>query len=128
MNNYIIWAISITLGLIIAYVLNKYFYKSVVFNDILKEKTPDGLKYSQGRVYLFWAIISYYITLGVMTSKGLNPEMDIDTKTLEMIIEALQWTIALMAGYVFGSKGLEVLKTLVDFKKTKNNSNNPPEV
>lgn len=62
-----------------------------------------------------------------MTSKALNPNFDIETKTLEMIIEALQWAIALMAGYVFGSKGLEVLKTLVDLKKSKGNSNPPQE-
>lgn len=127
MNNYIIWAISIALGLIISYILSRYFYKSLLFNDILKEKTPEGVKYSQGRVYLLWSIVCYYITLGLMTGKALNPKIDIDTKTLEMIIEALQWAIALMAGYVFGSKGLEVLKTLVDLKKSKSNSSNPPQ-
>lgn len=124
MNSYIIGAISIVLGLIISYILSKYFYKSILFNDILKEKTPDGLKYSQGRVYLLLSIVCYYITLGLMTSKGLNPKMDIDTKTLEMIIEALQWAIALMAGYVFGSKGLEIIKTIMDVKKDKNTNNN----
>lgn len=127
MNNYIIWAISIALGLILSYILSRYFYKSLLFNDILKEKTPEGVKYSQGRVYLLWSIVCYYITLGLMTGKALNPQIDIDTKTLEMIIEALQWAIALMAGYVFGSKGLEVLKTLVDLKKSKSNSSNPPQ-
>jgi len=123
----IIWAISIGLELVLTYILSRYFYKSLLFNDILKEKTPDGVKYSQGRVYLLWSIICYYITLGIMTGKALNPNFDIETKTLEMIIEALQWAIALMAGYVFGSKGLEVLKTLVDLKKSKGNSNPPQE-
>lgn len=127
MNNYIIWAISISLGLIISYILSRYFYKSLLFNDILKEKTPEGVKYSQGRVYLLWSIVCYYITLGLMTVKALNPKIDTDTQTLEMIIEALQWAIALMAGYVFGSKGLEVLKTLVDLKKSKSNNSNPPQ-
>lgn len=122
MDNIIIWAISIGLGLIISYILRRYFYKSIVFNDILKENTSEGLKYSQGRIYLLWSIICYYITLGLMTSKALNPDFNIETKTLEMIIEALQWSIALMAGYVFGSKGLEVIKTLIDLKKVKNNS------
>lgn len=118
MNNYIIWAISIFLGLIISYILSRYFYKSLLFNDILKEKTPEGVKYSQGRVYLLWSIVCYYITLGLMTIKALNPKIDTDTQTLEMIIEALQWAILLMASYVFGGKSLEIIKLFFQKNKT----------
>ena len=116
MNNYTIVLTSIIVGLIISLIISRRFYKSYLFNEILKEKTPDGFRYSQGRVYLLLSIICYYITIGLMTSKALKPNMDIDTKTLEMIIEALQWAIALMAGYVFGSKGLEVVKTIMNLR------------
>jgi hypothetical protein len=93
-----------------------------LFSDILKEKTKDGNKYSQGRIYLFWSILAYYATLSVITFKSLKPNVFIDVDTLKLVIEGLQWSMGLFAGYVFGSKGVEVLKALLS--KNQNNNNN----
>ena len=38
------------------------------FKDILTEKG----KYSQGRIYLLWSVIAYYITLGILTYAGIK--------------------------------------------------------
>lgn len=126
MNKYIILGgILIVVFLILRFFVCKFFYKCKLLNDILQEQ---GV-YSQGRMYLLLSIICYYITLGIMTGKGLKPNIGIDIKTLEIIIGALQWNIALMAGYVFGSKGLEVLKTIMDMKTSRTNTtnNNQPQ-
>ena len=126
MNKYIILGgILIVAFLILRFFVCKFFYKCKLLNDILQEQ---GV-YSQGRMYLLLSIICYYITLGIMTGKGLKPNIGIDIKTLEIIIGALQWNIALMAGYVFGSKGLEVLKTIMDMKTSRTNTtnNNQPQ-
>lgn len=85
-----------------------------LFNDILKEKDTDGLmKFSQGRVYLFVSLIAYYAAIGVLTGKAIKPNVGFDTNTIQMIVDALQWVILLMAGYVFGGKGLEIVKLLM---------------
>ena len=126
MNKYIILGgILIVVFLILRFFVCKFFYKCKLLNDILQEQ---GV-YSQGRIYLLLSIICYYITLGIMTGKGLKPNIGIDVNTLEIIIGALQWNIALMAGYVFGSKGLEVLKTIMDMKTSRTNTtnNNQPQ-
>ena len=126
MNKYIILGgILIVAFLILRFFVCKFFYKCKLLNDILQEQ---GV-YSQGRIYLLLSIICYYITLGIMTGKGLKPNIGIDVNTLEIIIGALQWNIALMAGYVFGSKGLEVLKTIMDMKTSRTNTtnNNQPQ-
>lgn len=127
MNTYLlIGIVAIVLLLILRFFVCNFFYKCKLLNEILKEKGTDGnVSYSQGRVYLLLSIISYYIILGLMTSKALKPNMNIDTKTLEMIIDALQWAIALFAGYVFGSKGLDVVKTVMGFKKNNTQGGNP---
>lgn len=77
--------------------------------DILKEK---GI-YSQGRVYLLISILAYYTTLGILTHSGIRKGSEIDLKTFDNIISALQWAMGLFAGYVFGGKGLETLKVIM---------------
>jgi hypothetical protein len=87
--------------------------KSTIFSDILKEKNGLNYSYSQGRVYLFVSIICYYIIIGLITTKSLKAGVVVDVNPLKMVIDALQWSMGLFAGYVFGGKGLEVLKVLV---------------
>ena len=126
MNKYIILGgILIVAFLILRFFVCKFFYKCKLLNDILQEQ---GV-YSQGRIYLLLSIICYYITLGIMTGKFLKPNIGIDVNTLEIIIGALQRNIALIAGYVFRSKGLEVLKTIMDMKTSRTNTtnNNQPQ-
>lgn len=93
---------------------NKKKNRFKIFKDIL---TSRG-KYSQGRVYLFISILAYYITLSILTLKGINNNADIDLDSFKIIIDALQWAMGLFAGYVFGSKGIEALKIVVGNKKS----------
>lgn len=79
--------------------------KFKLFKDILREKG----KYSQGRVYLLWSIIAYYITLGLLTAFGIS-KSDVDIENFKMIIDALEYAMTLFAGYVFGGKAIEVAK------------------
>lgn len=89
--------------------------------DILKEKSGREFKYSQGRVYLFIAFLSYIILLGFLALETIKCNFAINIKAPETIIDALQWIIALFAGYVFGGKGLEVLKLIMN-KSTNSKS------
>lgn len=110
----IIGCIIIAVFLLLRLFVCKFFYRCLLLNDILKDKQPDGsMKYSQGRVYLLLSIISYYIMIGMLTSKALKPAVGFDNHSLQMIVDALQWAIALFAGYVFGTKGLEALKLIM---------------
>ncbi len=86
--------------------------KSNLFKDILQEKKSNQLKYSQGRVYLFLSVLAYYVILSIITIRGLKTGSDIDVKTLEIVVDALQWAILVMGSYVFGGKGLEVIKAV----------------
>jgi len=79
--------------------------------------------YSQGRVYLLISILAYYITLGILTHSGIRKGSDIDLTTFKDIIDALQWSMGLFAGYVFGGKGLEALKVIVN----KGSTNDKPK-
>lgn len=81
--------------------------KFKLFKDILKSRG----KYSQGRVYLFWSIIAYYITLGILTFSGIRKD-DIDIENFKMIVDALEYAMTLFAGYVFGSKAIEIAKIM----------------
>lgn len=84
-----------------------------LFKDILTEQCPDGTRaYSQGRFYLLWSVLAYYITLGFMTVKSLKPDVNISVETLSTIIEALQWSMGLFAGYAFGGKAIDIVKTI----------------
>lgn len=87
--------------------------------DILKEKG----KWSQGRVYLFLSIVSYYITLGILTNVGLQ-KSDVDVDKFKMIVDALEYAMTLFGGYVFGGKFIDAYKSISESKK----SNNPENV
>jgi len=83
-----------------------------LLKDILKSKTGKEVKYSQGRVYLFIAFISYIVFLGFLTYKMIRCDFSVEIGPADTIISALQWILALLAGYVFGAKGLEALKII----------------
>jgi len=86
-----------------------------IFKDMLTEK---GM-YSQSRVYLLWAIIAYYITLGVLMCKGVSKENTLDLNKFQIIIDALEYAMVLFAGYTFGGKFLNVIET-IGISKHKN--------
>ena len=85
-----------------------------LFNDILKEKGCD--KFSQGRVYLFFSIFSYYLVLGILLFYGIKVSKDnesqIDLNAFNIIIESLKYALLLFAGYVFGDKFLKVIEAV----------------
>ena len=83
-----------------------------LFKDILKERS----KYSQGRVYLLWSVVAYYITLGILLVGGMSNKQDLDVNKFEIIIQALEYAMVLFGGYVFGGKFLDVVK-IVGSKK-----------
>lgn len=83
-----------------------------LFKDILKE---NGV-YSQGRVYLFWSVIAYYITLGILTYSGIVKN-DIQMENFKMIVDALEYAMTLFGGYVFGGKFIEVIKVMKSNKQ-----------
>jgi len=76
----------------------KNYFK--IFKDILQERG----KYSQGRVYLLWSIIAYYLTLGILTFAGIYPKLEIELDKFKIILEALEYAMTLFGGYVFGGK------------------------
>lgn len=84
--------------------------------DILKEKD----KWSQGRIYLFISIVSYYITLGILTVVGLR-KSDVDVDRFQTIIDALQYAMTLFGGYVFGGKFIDAYKSVSIGKKNEPN-------
>lgn len=90
-----------------------------LFKDILREKG----KYSQGRIYLLWSIVAYYITLGILTYAGIT-KMDIEMENFRMIVEALEYAMTLFGGYVFGGKFIDVIKVL---KGSKTDESTTPE-
>ncbi len=82
-----------------------------LFKDMLTENT----KYSQGRVYLLVAVITYYVTLGVLMGAGLHKSNEVDgldMSKFEIIIEALKFAMMLFGGYVFGGKFVDVIKVV----------------
>jgi hypothetical protein len=100
-----------------------------IFKDMLTEfnKETKEKQYSQGRVYLLWSVIAYYITLGILLVAGLHKAKegvnDIDVDKFNIIIEALKYAMVLFGGYVFGGKFLDVVKVIGgpknDDKKTE---------
>lgn len=86
-----------------------------IFKDMLTEKN----KYSQSRVYLLWAIIAYYTTLGILMCKGISKNDKMDLNKFRIIIDALQYAMVLFAGYTFGGKFLNVVKVIGSIKKDK---------
>jgi len=100
--------------------------KIKLLDDILKEKGKDGKSYySQGRTYLFLAVISYYLTLGIIFIKSLKPDADIVLEPLNVIIEALQWSMLLMGSYVFGNKGIDAVKAIMGTKEKQTTTEQP---
>jgi hypothetical protein len=84
-----------------------------IFKDILTEK---GI-YSQSRIYLLWAIIAYYVTLGILLAAGMNKTTQLDIEKFRIIIDALEYAMVLFAGYTFGGKFLSVIKTIGTHRK-----------
>jgi len=89
-----------------------------IFKDMLTEKG----QYSQSRVYLLWAVIAHYITLGVLMFKGVSKDSVIDLNRFEIIIDALEYSMVLFAGYTFGGKFLNVIKTVTESRNKKEES------
>lgn len=91
-----------------------------LFKDILREYDKHGNRtYSQGRIYLFICVLAYLVVLGFFAIKTVSCNFDISTNAPDSIISALQWAIALFAGYVFGGKGLEVIKAIMGMRNGK---------
>jgi hypothetical protein len=86
------------------------------FNDILKERG----KYSQGRIYLLLSVVAYYLTLAILTIAGIRKD-EIEMENFRMIVDALEYAMALFAGYAFGGKAVDVANTLLN-----RNGNKPP--
>tara|TARA_R100001510_G_C7609876_1_gene173776 strand:+ start:756 stop:1049 length:294 start_codon:yes stop_codon:yes gene_type:complete len=79
-----------------------------IFKDMLTERG----KYSQGRVYLFWSVLAYYITLGILLFAGMNKHSNVDVDKFKLITEALEYAMVLFGGYVFGGKFLDMVKVV----------------
>ena len=79
-----------------------------LFKDILMEND----RYSQGRVYLFWSVVAYYLVLAVLTVAGISRKFDIEIDKFAIIIEALKFAITLFGGYVFGGKFIKAYETI----------------
>lgn len=86
------------------------------FSDILKENENGIAKWSQGRFYLFVSLIFYFFTITLLSLKAVRPNTEIKNETFELVVSALQWVIALFAGYVFGAKGLKVLDSVIKYR------------
>lgn len=100
--------------IVLRFFISKYFYRSKLLGDILKEEGKDKIfRYSLGRIFLLLSIIIYFVTIGLLTSKALKPNISIDLNAVSKVIEALQYTIALFSGYVFGGKGIDAVKSIM---------------
>lgn len=89
-----------------------------MITDILKEKG----KWSQGRIYLFWSVIAYYITLIILTFTGLR-KTDVDVDKFQMIVDALEYAMTLFGGYVFGGKFIDAYKSISSSRKNNTTDN-----
>jgi len=79
-----------------------------MFKDILTENS----KYSQGRVYLLWSVVAYYLTLGTLTAAAMNPKWTIELEKFKIILDALEYAMTLFGGYVFGGKFITAYTTI----------------
>jgi hypothetical protein len=79
-----------------------------VFKDMLTEDN----KVSQSRVYLLCSIIAYYATLSILTITGLYKDKDLEITNFKIIVDALEYAMVLFAGYTFGGKFLDVVKSI----------------
>jgi predicted transcriptional regulator len=90
------------------------------FKQILNEILKENGHYSQGRIYLFWSVLAYYVTLGLLTITGIrNKTANIDINNFTIIINALEYAMVLFAGYVFGGKMIDSIKTVAKFRYNK---------
>lgn len=88
---------------------------SRIMRDMLKEYNEEEgkVKFSQGRVYLFIAIIAYYSTLGILTFAGVGKKhAELDMNNFGIIVDALKYSMGLFAGYVLGGKALNAINVL----------------
>ena len=97
----------------------KYFK---MLTDILQERG----KYSQGRVYLLWSIVAYYLTLGILTFAGINTKWEIELEKFTIILDALEYAMTLFGGYVFGGKFITAY-TAIKGAKDKDAKSNDDE-
>ena len=74
-------------------------------NDILKENG----KYSQGRVYLFVSVLVYYVINIILMAVGVF-KLEIDTDSLNVIIEAVKYPMTTFATYTLGGKVVSIFK------------------
>lgn len=93
-------------------------FNTKMLKDILTEKIGEEKLYSQARVYLLVSVIAYYVTLGIISFKALKPNQMINEESLKTIIDALQWAMALFAGYSFGHKIVEGFKNVLGGKSS----------
>ena len=93
-----------------------------LFQQILKEKG----EYSQGRVYLLWSIIAYYITITILLISGIKKE-ELKMENFKIILDALEYAMTLFGGYVFGGKFLDVVKH-IGVNRGKNTDNNEKQI
>jgi len=91
-----------------------------MWTDVLKE---NGI-YSQGRVYLLWSVFAYYITLGSLLVAGLN-KSDINMENFVMIVNALEYSMTLFGGYVFGGKFITAYTAIKGAKDSVEKSKSP---
>lgn len=91
------------------------------FSEILKESDNGVIRWSQGRVYLFLSLFFYFFVLGLISVKAVRPQSEIKNDSFELVVSALQWVIALFAGYVFGAKGLRVLDGIIKYRMSNKN-------
>lgn len=87
-----------------------------LFQQILKEKG----EYSQGRFYLLWSIIAYYITIIILLIFGIRKD-ELKMENFKIILDALEYAMTLFGGYVFGGKFLEIVKH-IGVNRYKNNN------
>lgn len=92
-------------------------FKIKFLDEMLKEKSGEKFRYSQGRVYLFTAFFLYFNLLVTATLGDMNLVPKVDVEFFNLLSNSLQWIIALLAGYVFGGKTLETVKNLSLSKK-----------
>ncbi len=90
-----------------------------MFKDILKEKG----KWSQGRIYLMWSILVYYLSLAILTISGIR-KSEITLENFRIIIDALEYAMTLFAGYVFGGKFVDLIKVIKNPTPKDNNNQN----
>ena len=94
-----------------------------LFKDILGNFKHGKHSYSQGRIYLFSSVVAYFAILIFLVIRAGACDLTIETGALEIIINALQWTIGLFAGYVLGGKSLEVLRIMMKGKNGNDDKN-----